>query len=71
VWSLRFSLAAVSFLWVRRWDDLILLLIGVTLPQAIKKSAAGCAREHAREDEEFYNPIRKKRVLTTADILNS
>src|SRR3954466_10906796 len=61
VWFLSFPLAAVCFIWVRWWVGLVVLLLALVLPRAIKKSAAGFVLEHALEDEKFYNIAVEKK----------
>ena len=55
IWLLTFPAAIICFIWVKWWVALIIFLVGLSLPNAMRNSACKDVLEQALEDESFYN----------------
>jgi len=55
IWLLSFPLAIILGIFVKWWAGLIVLIVGLLLPRAIKHSATDFVLEHCVEDAEFYD----------------
>lgn len=62
-WFLSFPVSLVLFIWVKWWAGLVVLIIGLLLPQAIKTSACQFVLEQALENTEFYDFAVKSQTL--------
>jgi len=66
-WILSFPAAIVCFIWVRWWVGAVVLVVGLSLPRAIKRSASQFVLEHALEDGAFYDEVVKAGVLRVSE----
>ena len=62
-WFLSFPVAIVLMIWVRWWVGLVVFVVGLMMPRAIKASAASFILEQALEDKEFYDAVTEMKVL--------
>lgn len=59
VWILGLLAAVALMIWYIWWVGLIVLLVSLALPNAIKTTASQGIRDKLVEDEEFYNFARE------------
>lgn len=58
-----FLIGIVLIIWVNKWLGIAIIIIGLILPCAIKKSASEFVLEQAIKEEKFYNDLIESKIL--------
>jgi len=68
VWLLSLIIGIPIAIWVNRWVGIVIFILGLVLPRAIKSSASGFVLEYALENEDFYNIVIESESLRVEDV---
>jgi len=63
VWILSIPMGIVLIIWVNKWIGIAIILVGLILPRAIKRTASEFVLEQAVKDENFYNVLIESKIL--------
>lgn len=63
IWIFSIPIGVVLIIWVNMWLGIAVIVIGLLLPQAIKRSSSENALEQALRDEEFYNALIEAEIM--------
>lgn len=63
VWMLSIPIGIALIIWVNMWLGIAVIVIGLILPQAIKRSSSENVLEQALRDEEFYNALVEAEII--------
>ena len=63
LWLLSIPFAIACLVWAKWWIALIVLVVGVLLPLAVKQSAYAFVLVRALEDEQFFKAATEAKAL--------
>jgi hypothetical protein len=63
IWILCIPIGVVLIIWVNMWLGIAVVVIGLLLPRAIKKSSSENVLEQALRNEEFYNALVEAEIM--------
>jgi len=63
IWLLSIPIGIALFIWVSKWIGVIVVIIGLILPKAIKRSSSESVLKKGLSDESFYNTMIQHQIL--------
>lgn len=68
IWILALIVGIPLAIWVNTWLGIVIFVIGLMFPRAIKSSASEFVLEYALENEDFYNTVIESESLRIEEI---
>lgn len=68
IWLLAFPIGIILIIWVNKWFGISVIVLGLLLPRAMKKSASQFVLEYATENEDFFKFVAKERIITAETV---
>lgn len=67
IWMLSFPIGIALFIWVKQWIGVVVLIIGLMIPSALRETSSQNVLAYALENEEFYNFAIKYEIIIIED----
>ena len=65
IWLLSFPIGIVLIIWVNKWVGIAVIVVGLILPKAQRRSASQFVLEYALQNKEFYELALEHQVIST------